>query len=149
VTARTETAIADVEKLLDLLQTQSDALSPLDEPESLDGIVPRGAVAGCGPIRWGKQSFTLVVADRVGRQANPFGELRDRKSHAARLNLGVDSNVNPRRHGRACRGAWSLGRTDHSSWGVASGERREVGDVVAFDASQPAACLPEHVALDT
>jgi hypothetical protein len=46
-------------------------------------------------------------------------------------------------------GAWSLGGTDHSSWGVASGERREVGDVVAFDANQPAACLPEHVALNT
>lgn len=47
------------------------------------------------------------------------------------------------------RDAWSLGGTDHLSWGVASGEGREVGDVVAFDASQPAACLPEHVALNT
>jgi len=39
VTARTQTAIADVEELLDLLQTQSDALSALDELESVDSIV--------------------------------------------------------------------------------------------------------------
>jgi hypothetical protein len=56
VTARTETAIPDVEELLDLLQTQSDVLSALDEPESLDSIVLESAVAGCGAIRWGKES---------------------------------------------------------------------------------------------
>jgi hypothetical protein len=95
VTARTQTAIADVEELLDLLQTQSDALSALDEPESLDSIVLEGAVAGCGAIRREKESCALVVANRVGRQANPLGELRDGKSHAVRVNLGVDSNVNP------------------------------------------------------
>jgi hypothetical protein len=50
VTARTQTAIADVQELLYLLQTQSDALSALDEPQSLDGIVLEGAVAGCGAI---------------------------------------------------------------------------------------------------
>jgi hypothetical protein len=95
VTARTQTAIADVQELLDLLQTQSDALGALDELESFDGIVLEGAVPGCGAIRRGKESRALVVADRVGRQANPVGELRDGQCHSVRVNLGVDSNVNP------------------------------------------------------
>jgi hypothetical protein len=98
VTARAQTAIADVQKLLDLLQTQSDALSALDEPESLDSIVLEGAVAGCGAVRRGKESCAFVVADRVGGQANPVGELRNGKRHAIRVNLGVDSNVNPTRN---------------------------------------------------
>jgi hypothetical protein len=108
VTARTQTAIADVEKLLDLLQTQSDALSALDKPEPLDSVAVERAIAGSGAVRRGKESFALVVADRVGRQANPVGDLRDGKRHAVRVNLGVDSNVNRRAMGRACRGTWPL-----------------------------------------
>jgi hypothetical protein len=57
VTTRTETAITDVQKLLDLLQTQSDALSALDEPEPLDSIVVKGPVPGWGAPRRGKKSF--------------------------------------------------------------------------------------------
>ena len=95
MTARTQTAIADVEELLDLLQTQSDALGAIDEPESFDSMVLEGAVARCGAVRRGKESRALVVVDRVGHQANPVGELGDGKSHAIRVNLGVDSNVNP------------------------------------------------------
>jgi len=53
VTARTETPIPDVEKLLDLLETKAKALSALDEPQSLNSIVVEGAVTGYGPIRRG------------------------------------------------------------------------------------------------
>ena len=63
--------------------------------DTRDHSFPLGAVAGCGAIRRGKESCALVVADRVGAEANTGGELRDGQSHAVRVNLGVDSNVNP------------------------------------------------------
>jgi hypothetical protein len=53
----------------------------------------RGSRMRCDPA--GKESCALVVADRVGAEANTGGELRDGQSHAVRVNLGVDSNVNP------------------------------------------------------
>jgi hypothetical protein len=108
VTAWTQTAIADVEKFLDLLQTQSDALSAPDEPEPFDSVVVERAIAGCGAGRRGKESCAFVVADRVGAQANPGGELGDGESHAVRVNLGVDSNVNPTRDGPRVPGARGL-----------------------------------------
>ena len=64
------------------------------KPEPLHCVVVEGAVAGCGPVRWWKESGAFVVADRVGRQTNATSELRDGEGHAVRVNVGVDSNVN-------------------------------------------------------
>jgi hypothetical protein len=82
-------------KFLDLLKTQSDALSTFDGAESLDSIVLVGAVTGFGAIRREEEYCAFVVADRVGCQANLGCQLRDREVISARVNVGVRSNVNP------------------------------------------------------
>lgn len=75
------------------------------------------AERGCQPVHHSTPPATELTRPPVLPAWHPFGS--SIKRLVRQLTLGrVDFR-----------------RTDQSSWGVASGECREVGDVVAFDAS--------------
>ena len=113
--AGTEASFSDLEELADLVQTEAEALGPLDELDALRRFVPVEPVTRRAALGFGQEPDALVVAQGVGGRACPFGELGHRQlahgqlAHGRRINLGVDSKVKCGRREEARRCAGPLG----------------------------------------
>ncbi len=75
VVARAHSLVAHVHDGGDLGESQPRRLGVADEAQPIDGVVSVVAVAVRGADGPGKDPNVLVVADRLGRNANPLGEL--------------------------------------------------------------------------
>jgi len=94
VSTRTPPPIEEVQQLSDLSEPETESLDAFDEPQAIDGARFIHPIPRLTSMRRGKETDLLVVANRVGLDADFSGEFGDRDSHAVRVNLGVDSNVN-------------------------------------------------------
>jgi hypothetical protein len=65
VAAGTEPPVADVEQLIDLPESEADALRALDEPQSIRRALAVHAVAGRGPGWRREKPDLLVVAEHA------------------------------------------------------------------------------------
>jgi hypothetical protein len=77
VVTRTVATVTEGEDLGDLLQLEVELGRPAQEREPFDVLGPVVAVAGAGAGRFGQQPDRFVVADGLGIDPDPLGELTD------------------------------------------------------------------------
>src|SRR4029453_315405 len=81
--------VAEGDDLADLAQGEADRLAGADEPEPPQRRRVIAAVAGGRAGRRGQEGDLLVVADGLGRDAPPLGQLTDAHVPAPPLDLPV------------------------------------------------------------
>lgn len=89
---RAVSAVPYLHEVTDLVERQTEALRPGDEPQAGLGGGVVEAVARRRTLRRLKEAYVLVVAQRRRRHPDPLGQFSD-PVHGSRLNVQVDFKV--------------------------------------------------------